>query len=54
MESVGKVTGSITYAELEIKRGGILQGNIVKVKDGQPSGFAMAERNTPAADNSEE
>lgn len=54
VESVGKVTGSITYAELEIKRGGILQGNIVKVKDGQPAGYVMPDKNIPAIDNSEE
>jgi cytoskeletal protein CcmA (bactofilin family) len=54
VESVGKVIGSITYADLEIKRGGILQGNIVKVKDGQPTGYVMADRNTPAVGSSEE
>ena len=43
VESVGKIRGSITYADLEIKKGGTLQGNIYKVKDGQPSGYKKAE-----------
>jgi cytoskeletal protein CcmA (bactofilin family) len=43
VESVGKVTGSITYADLEIKKGGTLEGNIYKVKDGQPTGYRAKE-----------
>lgn len=43
VESMGKILGSITYADLEIKKGGTLQGDIHKVKDGQSSGFRMQE-----------
>lgn len=52
VESVGKILGSITYADLEIKKGGTLQGNINKVKDGQPSAYKKAESEpavTPAS-----
>ena len=34
IESVGIITGSITYADLEIKKGGSMQGNLMKVKKG--------------------
>ncbi|MGB4345737.1 MAG: polymer-forming cytoskeletal protein [Burkholderiaceae bacterium] len=34
IESVGVVTGSITYSEMEIKKGGSMQGNLMKVKKG--------------------
>jgi cytoskeletal protein CcmA (bactofilin family) len=42
VESVGVIAGSITYAELEIKKGGSLQGSIFKVKDGVPA-YEMPE-----------
>ena len=42
IESVGVITGSITYADLEIKKGGSLQGSIFKVKDGVPA-YEMPE-----------
>lgn len=37
VESAGTITGSITYADLEIKKGGSLQGSILKVREGGPS-----------------
>ena len=43
VESVGKVTGSVTYADLEIKKGGTLEGNLLKVKDSQPTGYRAKE-----------
>lgn len=39
IESSGLISGSITYAELEIKKGGSLQGAISKVGQ-KPPGFA--------------
>jgi cytoskeletal protein CcmA (bactofilin family) len=39
IESSGLIAGSITYAELEIKKGGSLQGSINKVGQ-QPQNFA--------------
>lgn len=39
IESVGTISGSITYADLEIKKGGSLQGSIVKVKDSRASSY---------------
>ena len=39
IESSGLIAGSITYTELEIKRGGSLQGSINKVGQ-QPQNFA--------------
>lgn len=36
IESDGVVSGSVSYAELEIKRGGSVQGAIVKVIPSQP------------------
>lgn len=43
IESAGVIAGSITYADLEIKKGGSLQGNILKVKDGRPTGLVVEE-----------
>ena len=43
VESVGKVAGSITYADLEIKKGGTVQGNIFKIKDGSSSVYKAKE-----------
>ena len=43
VESVGKVAGSITYADLEIKKGGTVQGNIFKIKDGSSSAYKAKE-----------
>ena len=42
VESLGAIAGSITYAELEIKKGGSLQGSIFKFKDGVPA-YEMPE-----------
>lgn len=39
IESVGTISGSITYADLEIKKGGSLQGSILKIKDGRAPDF---------------
>jgi len=39
IESAGLVAGDITYAELEIKRGGSLQGQILKVRQAGSSGY---------------
>ncbi len=43
IESVGVITGSITYADLEIKKGGSLQGTILKIKDGRTPGYQRPE-----------
>ena len=46
VEATGLVAGSITYQELEIKKGGSLQGGIYKVGQaagGKPSQLAKAE-----------
>lgn len=43
IESVGTISGSITYADLEIKKGGSLQGSILKIKEGRPSSFQKTE-----------
>lgn len=56
IESAGLVAGDITYAELEIKKGGSLQGQILKVKPTayasyQPSYAVAAE---PAATPNED
>lgn len=47
IESTGLIAGSITYAELEIKKGGSLQGSINKVGQ-KPPGFAAASPAAPA------
>ena len=48
IESTGLIAGSITYAELEIKKGGSLQGSINKVGQ-KPIGFgATSPAPTPA------
>ena len=48
IESTGLIAGSITYAELEIKKGGSLQGSINKVGQ-KPIGFvATSPVPTPA------
>jgi cytoskeletal protein CcmA (bactofilin family) len=43
IESAGVIAGSITYADLEIKKGGSLQGSIFKVKDGRGGSYQAAE-----------
>ncbi len=43
IESAGTISGSITYADLEIKKGGSLQGNILKVKDGRAPSYQKPE-----------
>lgn len=47
IESSGLIAGSITYAELEIKKGGSLQGGINKVGQ-KPQGFAPTSPAAPA------
>lgn len=47
IESVGVITGSITYAELEIKKGGSLQGSILKIKEGRTSSYQRPEPEEP-------
>ncbi len=37
VESTGMIAGSITYAEMEIKKGGSLQGSIHKIGKAMPS-----------------
>ena len=66
VESTGVIAGSIPYAEMEIKKGGSLQGSIHKIGKAMPSleEFAppsappempaVASVETPAADQSEE
>lgn len=66
VESTGVIAGSITYAEMEIKKGGSLQGSIHKIGKAMPSleefappsappeMLAAASVETPAADQSEE
>ena len=46
IESSGRIAGSITYEELEIKKGGQLQGGIYKVGQAAPAQAAPAK---PAA-----
>jgi len=50
VESSGVIAGSITYAEMEIKKGGSLQGSIHKIGKAMPS-FSESEpvAATPAA-----
>lgn len=54
IESTGLIAGSITYEELEIKKGGSLQGGIYKVGQGGQSGLAKPAKPetfaTPAAE----
>lgn len=55
VESSGLIAGSITYAEMEIKKGGSLQGSIHKIGKAMPSfpdatPAAVAESAAPAAD----
>lgn len=51
IESAGTISGSITYADLEIKKGGSLQGNILKVKDGHAPSYQKPEVVEPAKDS---
>ncbi|MFM8468193.1 MAG: polymer-forming cytoskeletal protein [Oxalobacteraceae bacterium] len=54
VESSGVIAGSITYAEMEIKKGGSLQGSIHKIGKAMPSFGASAPPPAPApADTSE-
>jgi len=46
VESSGMIAGSITYAEMEIKKGGSLQGSIHKIGKAMPS-FESAPPSTP-------
>ncbi len=48
IESSGLIAGSITYTELEIKKGGSLQGSINKVGQ-QPQNFAQPSPPAPPA-----
>ncbi len=48
IETSGRISGSITYEELEIKKGGALQGGIYKVGQQAPAP-AMSARFAPAA-----
>jgi len=48
IESSGLIAGSITYTELEIKKGGSLQGSINKVGQ-QPQTFAPVSPPAPVA-----
>jgi cytoskeletal protein CcmA (bactofilin family) len=48
IESSGLIAGSITYTELEIKKGGSLQGSINKVGQ-QPQNFARPSPPAPPA-----
>lgn len=48
IESSGLISGSITYAELEIKKGGSLQGAIHKVGQ-SPPGFGSAASSAASA-----
>ena len=58
VESTGLIAGSITYAEMEIKKGGSLQGSIHKIGKAMPNfdtapaaaAVAPAPADTPAAD----
>ena len=43
IESAGTISGSITYADLEIKKGGSLQGNILKVSEGRVPSYQKPE-----------
>jgi cytoskeletal protein CcmA (bactofilin family) len=43
VESVGTISGSITYADLEIKKGGSLQGSILKIKEGRTQSYQKPE-----------
>jgi len=43
VESVGTISGSITYADLEIKKGGSLQGSILKIKEGRTPSYQKPE-----------
>lgn len=66
VESTGVIAGSITYAEMEIKKGGSLQGSIHKIGKAMPRAEefapasappempAAASVEIPAADQSEE
>lgn len=49
IESAGRIAGSITYEELEIKKGGSLQGGIYKVGQAAPAMPASAPAARPAA-----
>jgi len=40
VESTGVIAGSITYAEMEIKKGGLLQGSIYKIGRDVPASAA--------------
>lgn len=54
VESSGVIAGSITYAEMEIKKGGSLQGSIHKIGKAMPSFEASAPPPAPTpADTSE-
>ena len=44
IETAGVIAGSITYAELEIKKGGSLQGTIYKGKEGRSGGYQISEK----------
>lgn len=56
VESSGLIAGSITYAEMEIKKGGSLQGSIHKIGKAMPSfpeaapAAAVPQASAPAAE----
>ena len=47
VESTGVIAGSITYAEMEIKKGGSLQGSIHKIGKAMPSLEEFAPPSAP-------
>lgn len=49
IETSGKIAGSITYEELEIKKGGMLQGGIYKVGQAAPATPPARPAAAPAA-----
>ena len=49
IESTGVIAGSITYEELEIKKGGSLQGGIYKVGQQAPAAAAKPQKPAPVA-----
>lgn len=49
IESSGRISGSITYEDLEIKKGGQLQGSITKVGQAAPAAAAPVAPAKPVA-----
>lgn len=48
VESSGMVSGAVTYAEMEIKKGGLLQGGIYKIGSDMPAKAAPVAPPPPA------